>query len=273
MIIYSEKVLSKVLDIPINKIIDVVNSITNHTKEFTITRNGKERRIIKTSNELRLILKKINTRILSDFPVHPSAYGGVKGKSTKLNALQHQGNPFIFQTDLTSCFNNISSRRVRQLFQEKLKFHPNIANILTKLTTYDYSIPLGYPTSIALVNLIAMDMDTHLYNYCTSKGITYTRFVDDMTFSGRYISETVQKTILDIIKRNNFIINPKKTVFSKGNKTIFITGINVRRNKLFVNNTIKNNLRLLHYKKKFSSNHKLKQTIKGKVNYINYIEK
>ncbi|WP_289422307.1 reverse transcriptase family protein [Thomasclavelia cocleata] len=276
MIIYSEKVLSKILDTSINEINDIAASISDHTKEVTIIRNGKSRIVIKTSNALRSILKKINIRILSTFSVHPSAYGGVKGKSTKLNALQHQGNPYIFQTDLTSCFNNIPSKRVRILFQKKLKFPPKIANILTRLTTYNYSIPLGYPTSIALVNLIALDMDTNLYNYCSSKKIVYTRFVDDMTFSGKYISERTQKAILDIIKRNKFKINSKKTVFSQGNKTVLITGINVRRKKLFVNNKIKNNLRLLHYRKKFLSSDarkKLIRTINGKINYINSIEK
>lgn len=276
MIIYSTKILLKVFGIPFKDIEAIANSINKHTEEVLIIRKGKERKIIKSSFKLRALLKKINKCILSDFPVHFCAYGGVKGKSTKLNALQHQGNPFIFQTDLTSCFNNISSRRVRQLFQEKLKFPSHIASILTKLTTYDYSIPLGYPTSIALVNLIAKDMDTQLDNYCSSKEIIYTRFVDDMTFSGKHISEKTQNNILKIIKRNGFKINPKKTVFSNGSTPILITGINVRHKKLFVTQELKNNLRLLHYRKKFLSQHAreaLIKKIKGKTNYINNIEK
>ena len=65
-------------------------------------------------------------------------------------------------------------------------FPKSVGFILTYLCTYDNHLTQGSPTSAYISNLIMKEFDEEIGNWCNINDISYTRYSDDMTFSGSF---------------------------------------------------------------------------------------
>lgn len=191
-------------------------------------------------NRLKTLQSRIKTEILDlqEFPSH--IQGGVKGKSNITNGKTHQGNYYVLTTDLQNFFPSVSNAMVYDLFL-RLGYSNVMAGYLTKLTTYKYKLPQGTPTSTHIANLVSLDLDKELLSFCTERNITYTRFVDDLTFSSQHNFEVIIPVILKTILDFGFKISWRKTHY-KPNQ--IITGINVYNNYIDVPEKIKEKAKL-----------------------------
>jgi len=192
--------------------------------------DGTEKtRIIRPSqNELKLIQSRIKNKILVPIELPKEVHGGVKKCSNITNAKPHQGNKYIFTTDLQTFYPNITSKRVYNMFC-KLKLSPHYSHWLTNLTTWKNELPQGTPTSTHIANLVFLETDLALIKLCNDNNVTYTRYVDDLTFSSQKDFKHLLPNILTIVTSNDFKLSHRKTQY-KGNQTI--TGINVFLNKI-----------------------------------------
>jgi RNA-directed DNA polymerase len=189
----------------------------------------EKKRIIRPSQmELKIIQSKIKKRILEPIPLPKVVHGGVKGCSNVTNAKPHQGKKYKFTTDLQEFYPNITSKRVYDTFCS-LKFSNHFSHWLTNLTTWKYELPQGTPTSTHIANLVFLPTDLLLIDLCNKNDITYTRYVDDLTFSSQHDFRHLLSDILKIVTDSNFKISYRKTQY-KGQQTI--TGINVFLNKI-----------------------------------------
>ncbi|MFI5450560.1 reverse transcriptase family protein [Pedobacter sp. UC225_61] len=200
------------------------------TGEFKTYRDGTvKQRIIRPSlNDLKAIQKNIKNRILSPIPLPNNVHGGVKKRSNITNAKPHQGNKFQFTTDLQEFYPNINHQRVYETFMV-LGFSHHYSHWLTKLTTWKYELPQGTPTSTHISNLVFLETDKKLIELSNLHGLTYTRYVDDLTFSSQKDFRHLLNEILDIVISGDFKLSYRKTQYS-GNQTI--TGIDVFLNKI-----------------------------------------
>lgn len=188
-----------------------------------------KKRIIRPSLKgLKAIQGIIKNKILVPIPLPDCVHGGVKGRSNITNAKTHQGNKFQFTTDLQEFYPSISSQTVYETFV-KLKFSPHFSYWLTKLTTWKFELPQGTPTSTHIANLVFLETDLQLIELCKKHEITYTRYVDDLTFSSQKDFRPFLNDILKCVTSNGFKLSYRKTKYS-GNQTI--TGINVFLNKI-----------------------------------------
>jgi RNA-directed DNA polymerase len=188
----------------------------------------KQRVIRPSLNELKGIQSRIKNKLLAPIPLPEVVHGGVKKCSNITNAKPHQGNKYIFTTDLQEFYPNISSKRVYDTFCE-LNFSPHFSHWLTKLTTWKHELPQGTPTSTHIANLVFLPTDIELIALCNKNEIVYTRYVDDLTFSSQHDFQHLLSNILEIVKSNNFKLSYRKTQY-KGKQTV--TGINVFHNKI-----------------------------------------
>lgn len=188
----------------------------------------KKRTIHPSTKELKAIQKSIKKNILAPIPLPTEIHGGVKKRSNITNAKPHKGNKFIFTTDLQDFYPNISNSYVNETFLS-LGFSNHFSNSLTKLTTWKYALPQGTPTSTHISNLVFLKTDFELIQLCNANNITYTRYVDDLTFSSPIDFKHLLNEILEIITKNNFKLSYRKTKY-KGNQTV--TGINIFLNKI-----------------------------------------
>ncbi|HPN70635.1 MAG TPA: reverse transcriptase family protein [Saprospiraceae bacterium] len=253
---------------------NISNNLENYYKEWIEKKldkktgkpkhylDGTEKvRVIRPSQkELKLIQLRIKNKILAPIQLPSSIHGGVKGCSNITNAKPHQGKKYVFTTDLQDFYPNISSKRIYETFCN-FHFSSHFSHWMTKLTTWKSELPQGTPTSTHIANLVFLDTDLLLIDFCNKNNITYTRYVDDLTFSSQQDFQYLLSDILKIIIDNNFKLSHRKTKY-KGLQTI--TGINVFLNKIDAPNNIieKSNEEILENKDR-----------KPYSNYLNNIRK
>lgn len=211
------------------------------------TKPGKRRLIANAKSELKAIQHKILHNLLYRIPISPYAHGAVPKHSAKTNAAVHCGRQYKFCMDLKSCFPNVPSSRIRRLYEEILGCSPIVAQTLTNLTTFNYELAQGFPTSAALVNILCIPLDKNIYEYVYPKGLRYSRYIDDITISGSFISEKTRANLRQIVTRNAFFLNMKKETFNTGHSAGIVTGLNTDSIKPIVPRQYKKNLRAAEY--------------------------
>ncbi|SEV87604.1 Reverse transcriptase (RNA-dependent DNA polymerase) [Cognatiyoonia koreensis] len=188
----------------------------------------------------RLILRAILDHILP----HPNAYGFVQGRNCIEAAARHVGEKAVVAHDLRDFFSSIQGGRIYGIFRA-LGYPPNVAHALTGLCTVTTParirnrmgfhqrqalrvahLPQGAPTSPALGNLAAHGLDRRLTGLARSLGATYTRYADDLTFSGdEHIIRAICVAVPDIVSEEGFALNPAKTRLMPSHRRQVVTGI------------------------------------------------
>jgi RNA-directed DNA polymerase len=198
--------------------------------------NPKKRILYPSTGILKVIQRNIKRKVLAKIPLPDYAYGGVRGRDNIKNAKRHQGKKFIFTTDLKDFFPSISHRMVFEMFRFH-KFSPSASRILTQLTTYKGMLPQGAPTSSLIANLIFVATGSKLESFANKSKMTFTSFLDDLTFSSPVNFKDKTGEILEMIKGGKFKISHNKTNF----KTRFpvVTGLLVKNNCISVTKDFK----------------------------------
>ncbi len=194
-------------------------------------RSGGYRGIARPQEKLMSIQKTIYNRILSQVNIHPAATGFRKGISIIDNAKQHLGKEDVIKTDIVNFFYSIRQDRVEKAF-EKIGYPSNISKVLAELCCLNNTLPQGAPTSPALSNIISYEMDKKSASLSYQYGLTYTRYADDLTFSGNNINPgLILPAIKKIINEEGFAAKLKKTRYISRKKRKIITGISISSNK------------------------------------------
>ncbi len=202
-------------------------------------------RIIRPSKgKLKILQKNIKANILSKISLPQNVHDGVRKRSNISNAKPHQGKKFQFTTDLQNFYPSIKSRQVYDCFL-KLGFSNHFSSLITKFSTWKGEIPQGAPTSTAVSNLVFLKTDIELINLCNNYEITYTRYIDDLTFSSQKDFRLIIPKLLEIVTKSGFKISYRKTLYS-GNQNI--TGLDVFLNKIDAPDKIKQKVNDEKYK-------------------------
>ncbi|WP_284651051.1 reverse transcriptase family protein [Flavobacterium terrisoli] len=218
-------------------------------------------RIIRPSKgKLKVIQKQIKSRILDEILLPDNVHGGVRRRSNITNAKPHQGKKFQFTTDLQNFYPSIKSKMVYDCCL-KLGFSNHFASTLTKLITWKGEVPQGAPTSTAISNLVFLKTDIELIEYCNKNHLTYTRYIDDLTFSSPVDFRDKLPELLIIIKKTGFNFSYRKTLYN-GKQNI--TGIDVLNNKISAPKKLKEKAKGEKYKN---------MAFNPVQNYIDQIEK
>lgn len=188
----------------------------------------KKRIIHPSTGELKIIQRRIKKEILAPIPLPIEVHGGVQKKSNITNAKPHKGHKYFFTTDLKNFYPSINHKQVYSTFLS-LGFSNHLSSWLTRLTTWKYKLPQGTPTSTHLSNLVFLPTDYKLIELCRNNNITYTRYVDDLTFSSAQNFKDILDPILQTVMGGGFNISYRKTDYGKNP---LVTGIEVSLNKI-----------------------------------------
>lgn len=171
--------------------------------------DGSKRTLWIPRDPLRPLQDKIKTEILAKVPLEDCVHGGVRKCSIITNAKHHVGKPVLSTMDIKKCFPSITVEKVRRVFEE-LGFSGHALSIVTKLTTWDFQLPQGPPTSPRIADLVLANLDRRQLGLAKQHGFTYTRFVDDMSASGGRRLRKVRNLQERIIKNEGFSLKPLK---------------------------------------------------------------
>lgn len=211
---------------------------------------------------LRRTQRKLLDQLLNRVALHPAAHGFRPGRSAITNATEHCARAVVVRFDLADFFPAIAVGRVFGLFRA-LGYPDAVVRLLAGLCTTsltrsawntrpnpptdgsDYPrwarynarhLPQGAPTSPALANLIAYRLDRRLAGLATGCGATYTRYADDLTFSGgeelRRAWKRLARRVVLIAAEEGFAVNRGKTRATPHAARQTVTGVvvNVRPN-------------------------------------------
>lgn len=207
---------------------------------------------------LKEMQRKILAEILNLIPPHPAAHGFTPGRSILTNAAAHCGQSVVLRFDLTDFFPSITSARIFRIFRT-IGYPAAVARLLMGLCTTSLPadiwesrpgaklgadfharqrlitrhLPQGAPTSPALANLAATRLDRRLSGLAATAGATYTRYADDLTFSGGPSLARNQKrfaTLVAVIADDEgFTLNHRKTRVMRPGVRQHVTGVVVNR--------------------------------------------
>ena len=217
--------------------------------------SGSARLIEAPKTRLKEIQRRILDRILNAIPIHPAAHGFVKGRSIKTFAAPHVGRRVVLKMDLKDFFPSISGRRIQALFRTA-GYPEAVADLLGGLCAnaaprsvwrgcqcgtmaaemhhvrdfyWRPHLPQGAPTSPALANLCGYRVDCRLTGLATTAGAVYTRYADDLAFSGdeRFVKcvERFAAQVAAILLEEGFEVQHRKTRVMRRGVRQYLAGI------------------------------------------------
>lgn len=216
-------------------------------------RSGGLRLIEIPKPELKQVQHRLLAGLLDAIPTHENVHGFVRGRSAISHAREHAGHAVVIGFDLRDFFNSIGIARIRALFRT-LGYAEGVAGALARLTTTrtplavrerlldaggialmgakrlaSRHLPQGAPTSPALANLCAFGLDLRLEGLAWRFGAQYSRYADDIVFSGpRELaarSRTLQAWVEAIVQAEGFTLHPGKTRRMPAHRRQQVTGI------------------------------------------------
>ncbi|MGA9673570.1 MAG: reverse transcriptase family protein [Terracidiphilus sp.] len=201
---------------------------------------GTVRLIEAPKPRLKELQRRILTGILERIPVHSAAHGFIKGCSIKSFAAPHVGRRVVLRMDLKDFFASIAGPRIQALFRTA-GYPESVADLLGGICTNAAPaslwtagegidpatlrearqlyrrphLPQGAPTSPALANLCAYRIDCRLNGLAESAGAVYTRYADDLAFSGdEEFEKCVERFVAQaaaILLEEGFTVHHRKT--------------------------------------------------------------
>jgi RNA-directed DNA polymerase len=249
-VIFSLKHFSLLIGMDFTDVIKIIQNRNNYYSYYLMKKKkGGFRRIVAPYKDLKFMQSWIKENILDKIDTSQQATGFIKGKSILTNAKNHENSNVILNIDLSNFFETITEKRVYGIFSS-LGYSKNLAVEFAKICTaqiseekYDAMPPekqkyfkeiyqlkesvlvQGAPTSPNLSNLVCRRLDLRLSKLANKLGINYSRYADDITFSGNESNLPSIGIFKKIIEDEGFIINWDKVGrYKKGQRQI-VTGL------------------------------------------------
>lgn len=253
----------------IKTLYSISNRVENNYRIFKIKKNnGKYRVIYEPNGCLKHIQKMILKNVLEERIISEYAKAYHKGLSLKDNAYPHLGKKTILKLDIKDFFNNISFINVyKNCFPREL-YPKSVGVLLTRLCTYQDHLVQGTPTASYISNLVMREFDCNIGQWANKQNISYTRYSDDMTFSGDFDSSVVIKKVSDELKKIGLRLNYKKINVINSSSRQEVCGVVVNK-KLQVNTLYRKKIRQeIYYIKKYGLKSHLERCSYDNKSYI-----
>jgi retron-type reverse transcriptase len=245
--------------------------LVHHHRTWIRKPGGGIRLLEAPKRELKDLQRQVLHHILERVPAHPAAHGFRPGRSALTAATPHTGRDVVVRFDLESFFTSVSAGRVYGIFRTAGYPEP-VAHALAALCTTvtpasvlrqaptagagpdagdaadrrrrllrhlaTPHLAQGAPTSPALANLSAYRLDRRLTGLAARLDATYTRYADDLVFSGgRHLRrvDRIERIVVDIVRDEGFRLHRGKSRAATAGQRQSVLGLvvnerpNVRR--------------------------------------------
>lgn len=282
MIVYRElSSLEQDLGIPAKTLYAVSNHLEHHYREVSIPKKTSGiRTLLVPDAPLKQIQRRICDTLLVPVPISRYATAYRYGSSVLKNAQPHVGAPVILKLDILHFFDSIRYCQVKdRVFPPEIYAEP-LRILLAMLCYYKDALPQGAPTSPAITNILMAEFDETVGAWCAAREIHYTRYCDDMTFSGNFRPQDVHDYMETALRSMGFLLNEQKTTVQHAGQRQTVTGLVVNE-KPNISAEYRSALRqALYYCRKFGIQAHLQHIgsemdpfaygmhLMGKVNYV-----
>jgi len=240
-------------------------------------KNRKLRTISQPSKKLKGLQSWILFNILNKLNVSNSCKGFEKNTSILDNVEPHKDSSIIVTLDLKDFFTSIKGIKVYNIFKA-IGYNKLMSTILTNLCVFNDGLPQGGPCSPKLANLSAWPLDVRIQGFVGKMGITYTRYADDLTFSGHNPQKVVKiiSFITYIIEQEKLKLNDEKTRVAGLGRLKKVTGLVISDDRIGIGQKKYKELRakIFHLIKPAEQfNTKRIGEVQGWLSYLNSVDK
>lgn len=188
------------------------------------------RTIYAPSMELKRVQRNILSFIKTKYPVK---------LSIKETAKVHCSQKYILKLDIRRFYESFSKEQIQNIIADiykNIEFPESYTKkMIYYLTTVDDKLPTGAATSSYLAELAfeKTEIDKKLSEFAKENDLKYSRYMDDMFFSGnsRINLKKAEKLTIKLLKENGFNINHEKTQYISDNKRQEILGLVVNNDE------------------------------------------
>lgn len=231
--------MSQELLIPSENLRYIIKTCPFRYKKYYIPKKGGQSRrlIAHPAKEVKSLQRWIVANIISKYPVSDAAKAYRKGIGIYHNAVEHVNSKFLLKLDFRNFFLSIKRSDVENFFRNgALELGEDDIISLSLILTWSMLrrkepvVAIGAPSSPALTNSMLYDFDVYFSSWCSDRNIVYTRYADDLSFSGDDKSAVLQAKsevyiYLKSMHSPRLTINERKTVFVTRPFRRFVTGL------------------------------------------------
>ncbi|MCD2466780.1 reverse transcriptase family protein [Streptomyces sp. MBT42] len=191
-------------------------------------KHGGVREVFKPMSPFDAVSKNLHRSFtgLFSYKAPDHVHGFVRGRSVISNASQHLAKGCVLRMDLEDFFPSIGAAAVKSALCEE-GYEEKAADLAVNLVTIGGKLPIGLSTSPLLSNLAFLATDRSLAEYARSEGLSFTRYVDDLTFSGDDVTDHHAVNIARILDDAGWSVNTRKTAFMRRGGPQYVTGLYV----------------------------------------------
>lgn len=204
---------------------------------------------------LKRIHEHIKNRLLKEveFPGYVQGGVAVSGppRSYITNAQMHAGKKVLIAEDIASFYPSTSRRIVYLVWLSFFRFTPEVAELLTKLTTLNSQLLQGWKTSGYIANLAFFKIEPMLVEKLRAQGLTYTRYIDDITISSNRALSRAEKSrvissVYGMLMRLDY--DPKRVkqeILTKGRQSMKVMNLSTSSSKASLTKTERRQIRAI----------------------------
>lgn len=220
---------------PEEKVMACLFALSNHPEAHyhpvkIPKRKGGYRTLEVPDGLLKKVQRNILHHVLDDFSPSRAAMAYRRGTSVVSNASLHTGKRLVLKLDIHDFFGNITFPMVLHNAFPCIYFPTPVGAMLTSLCCLGERLPQGAPTSPAISNLVMRPFDEYMLDWCGQREITYSRYSDDMTFSGDFDAGQVFRKTESFLRAYGLELNHEKTRLCANGSRQSVTGIVVNEN-------------------------------------------
>lgn len=232
-VIYNITHLSNLTGIKKNYLVQAA-TVSKHShayyRDFSI--NKKKKGELRYISEPLPNLKQVQYWILNNIlePIKVSSYAKAYQKKVglKQNLIFHKNKKKILNLDIENFFTSIKFEAIENVFLN-LGYSKTLSKTLAKLCTLRENLPQGAPTSPYLSNIIMLSFDNDVSKFARDRNINYTRYADDLTFSGDFDENIILEFIKSKLFEFGFNLNTNKSTLMHDSQRQIVTGVVVNK--------------------------------------------
>jgi len=175
---------------------------------------------------LTRIQQALNQGLRIRCKVSEHSYAYFRGRSAIMHASAHLGCRELLTVDIENFFGSITRQQIHQVLLSN-DIDSDFAHIASLVSTLRGALPQGAPTSPLLSNVVFHKLDLRFSKLADRLGIIYTRYADDLAFSGKSIPRSLINLIDKILASQGYRLNPQKTRLKVDGARKIVTGVSI----------------------------------------------
>ena len=194
-------------------------------RTFAIRQGRKRREIQAPKVALKVIQKWFGCHLSSAITFDDYVFGFVSGKSAPAAAAQHANARWVYSVDINNYFPS-TSRAVVTSGLVEIGYSDRAASLLAGLLCYRNSLAQGSPASPVLSNMVFRRLDQQLKSIADENQIRFTRYADDIVFSGvDQFPETIKDQVKRLFENTCWTLSEQKEYFCELPKRLKVHGL------------------------------------------------